>query len=349
MKLKEVAILGAGGYTGRELLRLLQQHPVLKATQITSDKYSGENLSTIFPEHNISKLKFQKHDAPLKARIPIFLATPNDISLIKVPELMEGKHPLVDLSGAFRLHNQKTWENSYKMPHTAFTKMSQIVYGMPELFREEIKEVGAIANPGCYATAAILPLTPLVTKYRNELHSISIQASSGVSGAGGRIESGGFPFSKVYENYRAYKVLRHQHEPEIIEYTLTNPYTSSKNNIVPSDSDTLLTFVPHLLPIHRGILCTTVLHWKGVAPTQEIETILQQKMDTEHFMRLRNSPEDICLSDVQYTNYIDIGLRSQNSTTVIISAIDNLVKGAAGQAIQNMNLILGLPEEMGLL
>ncbi len=342
MKHTDVAILGAGGYTGKELLCLLKRHPYLQATHITSDRHAGRNLGVIFPDLGESKLVFKKHNEPLPKNIPVFLATPNDISLKKVPYLINEGHRLVDLSGAFRLHDKEIWEQVYGLEHTAFEQMKDICYGLPELFREKISKAKAIANPGCYPTSVIFPLIALGI-LRKRLVSIAIQSCSGVSGAGGRVEGGGFPFAQVYENFRAYKILSHQHEAEMQEYAM-HGLQLDKEEVCP------LTFTPHLLPIHRGILSTIVLHWDNPAPEKdELKSLLSKLANNESFLRFYANPEDVQLTNVQYTNYLDIGIRSRDRVTIIVSAIDNLIKGAAGQAIQNMNLLLQLPETAGLL
>ena len=336
----DLVILGAGGYTGQEILRLLQRHPDFNPVHITSEQYAGKELGAVFPKLAKNKLVFKKHSETLPRELPVFLATPNEISLERVPELVGRSQALVDLSGAFRLHDKQKWEQAYGMKHSSFALVKDaMVYGLPELFRDKIKDANAIANPGCYPVAAILSIAAL-GELREELLSINIQACSGVSGAGGRVEGdGGFSFTQVYENFRAYKILKHQHEPEIEEYA-----GSGMGSALPCP----LTFTPHLLPVYRGILSTIVLHWKDKAP-QNLSDIFRKMAQKETFFRFYEEPEEVELSKVQETNYIDLGLRSRGSITVITSALDNLVKGAAGQAIQNMNLMLDLPEDRGLL
>ncbi|MDH5655974.1 MAG: N-acetyl-gamma-glutamyl-phosphate reductase, partial [Spirochaetia bacterium] len=246
-------------------------------------------------------------------------------------------HKIVDLSGAYRLHNQEIFEKHYGLKHTSFELMKEAVFGMPEIFREQIKHASLIANPGCYPTAAILPLF-LIKKWIGEAASITVNAGSGVSGAGGRTEDAGFSFNSVYENFRAYKILRHQHEPEIREYSLSE----SQKKEIP------LVFTPHLLPLFRGILSTTVIHWKEKTP-DGLKEALKDASAKEAFIRTMDEPEEVQLLRVQKTNFADMGIRSTDKSTVIVSAIDNLQKGAAGQAVQNMNLICGINETEGLL
>ena len=336
----DTVILGAGGYTGQELLRLLQNHPHLNPVHISSDTYAGKTIEDVFPGLKKSRLVFKKHIEAVPKDLPVFLALPDKASLKKVPELLAQGNPLVDLSGAFRLHNKKIWEKNYNLEHTAFEKVDSLIYGLPELFREEIKKTKAVSNPGCYPTSALLPLLPVLTSgLGSQLISIDIQACSGVSGAGGRVEGQGFSFSNVYENFRAYKVLKHQHEPEIEEYA-----AKSCGQKLPFP----ITFIPHLLPIQRGILATIIFHWKAEAPP-DIEGLFYRFSQKEKFIRFYKSPEEVELSRVQNTNYLDMAVRSRGSVSAVISALDNLVKGAAGQAVQNMNLMLGFSEESGLL
>lgn len=335
---KEIAIIGAAGYTGQELIRLLADHPEVRCTHITSNQSEGQKVSDVFPALDGKlDLVFKKHDAPLPHKIPVFLAVPNESSLELVPGLVAAGHPVVDLSGSYRLHNLEKFEKYYNLKHTSFDLLQEAVYGIPEIFREKIKAARVVSNPGCYPTSAIVPLY-MLGDLRKEIDFISIDAKSGVSGAGGRVEGPGFSFAGVHENFRAYKILKHQHQPEIEEYGAWG-----MGGELPE-----LVFTPHLLPLFRGILTTTVIRWKGQAPV-DLEERVRNFVNGEPFLRMAASPEAVELTKVQNTNFLDLGLRSEGRTTVIVSAIDNLQKGAAGQAIQNMNLILGIDETAGLL
>lgn len=327
----KVAIIGGGGYTGKELLKILKIHPYFEIAALTSDKHAGTALSDVFPDLGIqSDLKFTTHDTPQEKGAVVFLATPNDTSARLLPQFAQEGRKVVDLSGAFRLSNPEIFQKVYGFEHPTFDWKSKTIYGIPELFRDSIKEHSLIANPGCYPTGAIIPLH-LVKDYSSEIHQVVVNAASGVSGAGGRVEDAGFNFASVYENFRAYKILKHQHEPEIQEYTQLP-----------------LIFTPHLLPAYRGILTTSTIVWKNKAPTG-LEGSVEAKALNEPFLRYRKTPEEIDILKVANTNFVDISLRSRDNITVLISAIDNLGKGAAGQAIQNMNLICGFPETSGLL
>ena len=317
---KKAAVLGAGGLSGRELLRLLRNHPKLEVCHITSDRYAGKSLGEIFQEQGRkSKLTFQKHNSPLPSDSVVFLAGPDEFAREKVPSLVEQGIYFVDLSAAFRFSEGK------------------ITYGLPEIFREDIRLSKGIANPGCYPTSIILPLFSL-GEWRKNISFISINSASGISGAGGRKEDNGFLYQNVYENFRSYRVLCHQHEPEIQKYASHGMGRQPPYQLV---------FIPHLLPINRGILTTTVIYWKG-SPPQGLEDHFRKLAEIEEFIRFYDSPEEIEIQNVQRTNEIHLSIRTRESISVIVSALDNLVKGAAGQAIQNMNLMLGFPEAMGI-
>lgn len=336
MNTKDIAVIGAAGFTGRELLEIMARHPALNTVHITSDQHAGKKVGQVFPGmQGEADLVFQRHDAPLPSKIPIFLAVPNDTSLALVPELLKNGHRVVDLSGAYRLSDLKSFEKYYKLSHTSFDLMKEAVYGMPEIFGGKIPSADLVSNPGCYATGSILPLF-LLGDMRKEISNVVIDAKSGVSGAGGRTEDAGFSFTSVYENFRAYRVLSHQHEPEIRQYAQTAEFGME------------LTFTPHLLPLFRGILSTMVLIWKNGAP-ENLADVLKERAKKFPFIRFLDKPEDVQLAFVQKSNFLDLAVRSNSSVTVLVSAIDNLVKGAAGQAVQNMNLMLGLPETAGLL
>lgn len=342
----KAGIYGAGGLTGRELLKLLKHHPGIEITHITSNLYAGKTVGSVFPElgayckpHSATNLCFSKHSGDLPADIEfLFLAVPNETSLELLPKLIDKKIKCVDLSGSFRLNDQKIWENYYKLKHTSFEYMDKVVFGIPEIFRDQIKKSTAISNPGCYPTGPIIALNT-ISRFADQMTSIVIDAKSGISGAGGRTEGSGFQYQDIHENFRAYKVLSHQHQPEIQEYCFAGFSEKFNGSLV---------FIPHLLPIHRGILSTIVIHWKNKTP-ENIKELLVNKCQSECFMRYYNDPAEIELRNVAHTNFVDISIKSDENTSIIIIAIDNLVKGAAGQAIQNMNLILGFAENTALI
>ncbi|TGL19006.1 N-acetyl-gamma-glutamyl-phosphate reductase [Leptospira yanagawae] len=337
MKQTKLAIIGAGGLTGKELTRLLAHHPYFQLVHITSNQVDGKHIREVFPDQShLPDLVFQKHDAPVPADTHIVLATPNEVSLEKAPEFLNQNRKVIDLSGTFRLRNQSKFEAAYKFKHTKFEWMDKVVFGLPELFREKIKQANFVSNPGCFATSAILPIA-ILGNLRNQISGpVIVDAKSGVSGAGGRTEEIQFAYTHVYENFRAYKVLSHQHEPEMEEYAF-----------VGSDQKEIH-FTPHLLPVYRGILSAIYIPFAKPVESSEIQEKLQSVAEKEPFLRLYKTPEEVELKKVQNTNFLDIGFRVKGNTLAIVSALDNLQKGAAGQALQNLNLMFGYPETEGL-
>jgi N-acetyl-gamma-glutamyl-phosphate reductase len=335
---QELSIIGAGGLTGRELMGLLSHHEDFQIVHITSNQVNGQLLKDVFPSESFSSnLAFKKHDAPIPKGSTVVLATPNEASLEMAPKLLDAGHKVLDLSGTFRLHDKKKFETAYKFEHNQFSLMDQVTFGMPELFREKLKGASFVSNPGCFATSAILPIA-LLGSLRSKIGSpIVIDSKSGVSGAGGRTEEITFAYTHVYENFRAYKVLTHQHEPEIEEYI----------SIGSKKLETI--FTPHLLPVYRGILSSIYIQFSEDIAENEILEKFQQNTNNEPFLRLLTNPEAVELKNVQQSNFLDFGFRLRGRTLAIVSAIDNLRKGAAGQALQNLNLMHGFPESKGLL
>ncbi|GBF41128.1 N-acetyl-gamma-glutamyl-phosphate reductase [Leptospira ellinghausenii] len=337
MKQTKIAIIGAGGLTGKELVGLLAHHPHFQVVHITSNQVDGKHIREVFPDlSHLPDLRFQKHEATIPEDAHIVLATPNEVSLEKAPEfLMQGKK-VIDLSGTFRLHDQNQFESAYKFKHTKFEWMDKVVFGLPELFREKIKNANFISNPGCFATSAILPIAILGNLRKKIQGPVIVDAKSGVSGAGGRTEEIKYAYTHVYENFRAYKVLSHQHEPEMEEYSF-----------VGSDPKKIH-FTPHLLPVYRGILATIYITFENPVDPKEVKEKIQSVAEKETFIRFYETPEEIEIRKVQNTNFLDIGFTTKGNTLVLVTALDNLVKGAAGQALQNLNLMFGYSETLGL-
>lgn len=337
MKQTKIAIIGAGGLTGKELTKLLAHHPGFELVHVTSNQVNGKHIREVFPDlSHLPNLEFYKHEAPVPKDAGIVLATPNEVSLEKAPEFLGEGRKVIDLSGTFRLHNQSKFEKAYQFPHTKFSLMDQVVFGLPELFREKLKNANFVSNPGCYATSAILPIA-LLGNLRKEIQGpVIVDAKSGVSGAGGRTEEIKFAYTNVYENFRAYKILTHQHEPEMEEY-----------GFVGSDEKEIH-FTPHLLPIYRGILSSIYLTFPKGISVEQVKEKFQAATEKEPFIRFYQTPEEVEIRKVQNTNFLDLGFRIKGNTLVIVSALDNLVKGAAGQALQNLNLMYGYPETEGL-
>ncbi|TGK83959.1 N-acetyl-gamma-glutamyl-phosphate reductase [Leptospira montravelensis] len=337
MKKTKIAIIGAGGLTGKELTKLLAHHPGFELVHVTSNHVNEKHIREVFPDlSHLPDLVFHKHDDPVPMDVGIVLATPNEVSLEKAPEFLKEGRKVIDLSGTFRLHNQNKFEKAYQFPHTKFSLMDQVVFGLPELFREKLKNANFVSNPGCFATAAILPIA-LLGNLRKEIQGpVIVDAKSGVSGAGGRTEEIKYAYTNVYENFRAYKILTHQHEPEMEEYGFVG--TEEKE----------IHFTPHLLPIYRGILATIYISFSKGISIEQVQEKFQTAAENEPFVRLYQTPEEVEIRKVQNTNYLDLGFRMKGNTLVVVTALDNLVKGAAGQALQNLNLMYGYPETEGL-
>lgn len=330
-----VGIVGATGYTGVVLMSLLLTHPDAKINLITSNTYRGRKISDIFP---LFKGRFEEVLQPTdddhggKCDV-YFLCLPHGTSMAKARELYDGKAVVIDLSADFRFEDVAMYERSY-VPHTAVELVSEAVFGLPELYRASIKGKRLIGNPGCYPTSAILALYPLIKNDRIS-GDIFIDSKSGVSGAGREGKIGSL-FCEVSEGFRAYNVGVHRHEPEI---------QKEVNKYVPSR----ISFVPHLVPMSRGILTTVYGRLSGKAKTAEIISLYRKTYKGDHFVRIMDKNVYPDTRFVRFSNYCDIGIKVlDDGRFVIISAIDNLVKGASGQAVQNMNVALGLDETLGL-
>jgi len=338
MEKKKVAVLGASGYTGSDLLRLLLVHPNVEITHLTAEKHAGKMISDVFP-HLKGFLDLELK--PLKPKsIPkdidiVFAALPHGTSAKVIKELYERDIKIIDLGADFRLSNKnyKKWYGEHPCPEL----IKKAVYGITELNRHKVKKAKLVANPGCYPTSSILGLAPLLINKIADHASIIIDSKSGVSGAG-RSPSLDYHYSEVNEGMKAYKVGEHRHMPEI-EEALSN-YSGLKVKV---------SFTPHLIPMDRGILSTIYVNLNKSLTTKKLIDIYNEHYKDERFVRI--SPENVYPStnQVRGSNYCDIGVKvNSNNTAVIVSVIDNLVKGASGQAIQNMNVMMGYEETTGL-
>jgi N-acetyl-gamma-glutamyl-phosphate reductase len=349
----KAGIIGAGGFTGQELIRIFSRHPGVDLAWITSDAYKGILLNDVLPElahPSYATLKFSTHPQT-EAEIPeldvLFLAVPDETSMFWIEKLYSSKYKIIDISGAFRLRDPEQYVKYYGFTHTSPQLLPDIAYGLTEINREAIKSAKIVANPGCYATAAILPMLLLGGALKDVLKNtdgrVIIDAKSGTSGAGGRKEKDSLAFSKTNENFRAYKIKAHQHIPEIAEQ-ISRLFSSP----------VMLNMTPHLLPLFRGLQTNTYLYLHNLTTGLNIDEITAQMKKTaekETFIRFYENPEKIELKNVQRTNYLDFGFYYDQSSGMlqIMAAIDNLQKGAAGQAVQNLNLMFGLTEHQGLL
>ncbi|MCA1828091.1 MAG: N-acetyl-gamma-glutamyl-phosphate reductase [Myxococcales bacterium] len=329
MQTVPVGIVGASGYSGIEASRILASHPQVELKMLGSEKWAGETAARkVGLPGSAGKVKYAPQDqiAQLARECAVvLLATPADGSLKLAPILLSLGVKVIDLSGAFRLKDAAAYGKHYGFEHTHASLISEAFYGLPELARAP-KGTRLIANPGCYPTAAALALAPLIEAGVVEGPFI-VDAASGVTGAG-RKATEDMSFAEIDEDFKAYKVLRHQHQPEIAQ-TLGRP----------------VTFTAHLLPCKRGILATC---YARLAKQADFKAALMHKYANEPFVEVLDSPDHVALKNVVGTNNCQVAVATDGETVIAISAIDNLVKGAAGQAVQNLNLIMGWPETAGL-
>ncbi|MEJ2057650.1 MAG: N-acetyl-gamma-glutamyl-phosphate reductase [Desulfofustis sp.] len=335
------AIVGASGYTGGELARLLCSHPFATLTAATSRQYDGQALAQVFP-HLGGRVDLICRDMAVEEIIDqadfIFCAVPHKTAMNVVPAFLEAGKKVVDLSADFRIKDVEVYERWYQ-PHTAAELLGEAVYGLPELYREEVRSANLVANPGCYPTSITLALAPLLKADLIDTGSIIIDSKSGVSGAG-RGATVGTLFCEVTEGFKPYKVGGvHRHVPEI-----------EQNLSLLAGQSVKVVFTPHLLPISRGILSTIYVDLKQRVAFAELHDTYHRLYRDEPFVRLLEPGAQPATQYVRGTNYCDIALTIEERTgrLIIISAIDNVVKGASGQAVQNMNLMCGFEETAGL-
>ena len=339
----KAAIIGAAGLSGLELIRLLARHGGVELSVVTSGKHEGRAVGEAFPELSRVPLTFSGHDATLDGCDVAFLAVPNQASLEQAPRLLDQGIRVIDLSGVFRLTDVAVFQRFYGLTHTAPEALRQAVFGLPEAFREQIAGARLVANPGCYPTGALIGLLPLGELAGTLAAPPVIDAKSGVSGAGGRVEDDSSNFMEVNENFRAYKVFSHQHTPEIEQYLAQcTPYDPATQGAV--------VFTPHLLPISRGILSTIYLRFQQPIPPRELRRRYARFAEAEPFVTLLPEGRGAELKMANYTNDCVVSLHPDDSgrNWVVLTAMDNLLKGAAGQAVQNMNLMFGFGETEGL-
>ena len=334
-------IVGVSGYSGKALLDILLKHPGVRVTYTGANNTQG-SLEDIWPDlRSRTKLMCEKYDVQKACEECdiVFLALPHTESMNTVGALLKSGKRVIDLSADYRLHKASEYKAWYGLEHKDPKLLSKAVYGLPELFREKIKKAKLIANPGCYPTAAILALTPLVAIGNDEIDSITIDAKSGVSGAG-RKAIVPLLFTEVNENFKAYKVLEHQHTPEI------NQCLSSVS-ATPVD----VAFVAHLIPNNHGILETIYIRLKSPMALGDVHALYKKFYKTEPFVRVLPVGLQPETKNVVGTNFCDLGMAvsSDKKLIVLTSAIDNLIKGAAGQAVQNMNIMCQFNEMEGLL
>jgi N-acetyl-gamma-glutamyl-phosphate reductase len=335
-----VSIIGASGYSGAELTKILLRHKHVKLDKLFANSSVGKRVTEIYPwfAGRVDAVYEQYTVDAVRSSDIVFVALPSGEAMNMVPELLDLGTKVIDLGGDFRFKDAALYEKFYKHEHKAKNTLQQAVFGLPEWNRNQIRSASLIANPGCYATSAILPLAPVLKEGIIQPHSIAVSSLSGVSGAG-RSSKTEYSFTEVNESVRAYKVGVHQHTPEI---------RTVLEGI--SGAPVSLTFVPHLLPITRGIYTSIYAPLAKNVTQADVLAAFQKHYGSEPFIRFSDTaiPE---IKNVNYTNFVDIGFQvyPDNNQLIILSAIDNLIKGAAGQAVQNMNLLFGFNETEGLL
>jgi N-acetyl-gamma-glutamyl-phosphate reductase len=333
----KVGIVGGTGYTGVELLRLLAQHPQVELAAITSRGEAGTSVSDMFPNlRGRVNLKFSDpKEAPLDRCDVVFFATPNGIAMQQARALLESGVRVVDLAADFRIKDIAVWEKWYGMSHAAPDLVADAVYGLPEVNREQISKARLVANPGCYPTAAQLGLLPLVEAGCIDLDHLIADCKSGVSGAGRKAETH-ILFAEASDNFKAYGVQGHRHLPEIRQGL-------SKA----AGREVGLTFVPHLTPLIRGIHATL---YARVTRDMDFQALFEKRYAGESFVDVLPAKSHPETRSVRASNICRIAVHRPQAgdTLVVLSVIDNLTKGAAGQAVQNMNLMFGFDECTGL-
>lgn len=334
----KVGVVGGTGYTGVELLRLLAVHPQVELCLITSRTEQGKAVSEIYPNlRNQVDLQFSLPDTDALAACDlVFFATPNGVAMKLVPELLEKGVRVVDLSADFRLRDAQEWSQWYGEQHACPELLAEAVYGLPEVSRDAIRGANILANPGCYPTAVQLGFLPLLESGMVNQESLVADVKSGVSGAG-RQASIGSLLCEASESLKAYAVPGHRHLPEIRQ---------GLRRVVSADVE--LTFVPHLTPMIRGIHAT--LYAELCAGAEELQSLYEQRYQKEPFVDVMPAGSHPETRSVKGSNHCRIAVHrpQQGRHVVVLSVIDNLVKGAAGQALQNMNIMFGFPETLGI-
>jgi len=327
----KVGIIGASGYTGGELLRFLKNHPDTELVAATSRQYDGQPIYKVHPNLRDLEMKFENLKPDEMDADLVFTATPHGASMKIVPELLENDMRVVDLSGDYRFENIKTYEKWYGFEHTNPLKA---VYGLPEINRELIKTADLVANPGCYPTGAILACLPIVSE--KIVDTIVVDSKSGVSGAG-VTPSEATHYPNCSDSVSPYAVITHRHGPEIQEK-------------LSKIENCRVSFTPHLVPVIRGIMTTVHSFIIEDVSSEYVHEIYKEFYNGEPFVRVLDPGEIPRLSSVRGSNYCHIGCFDidENGRLVVASAIDNLVKGASGQAVHNMNLMFGIPETQSI-
>ncbi|MBE3587066.1 MAG: N-acetyl-gamma-glutamyl-phosphate reductase [Thermoanaerobacteraceae bacterium] len=337
----KASVIGATGYAGGELVRLLSSHPAVQLVGLTTQSYAGQAFWEVYPHlYGYVDIICREQDLPalLAESDVVFTALPHGHAMAVAREVLQAGRALVDLGADFRLHEVQVYQDWYRVEHTAPELLPRAVYGLPEIHREKIRSARLVANPGCYPTSAILALAPLLKRGLVDTDTIVIDSKSGVSGAG-RGLSLTTHYCEVNESIKAYGVASHRHTPEM-EQELSG--LAGKRVVI--------SFTPHLTPMNRGILSTIYARLLISLGQEEILSLYREFYREAKFVRVLPAGMLPATKMVVGSNHCDIGLvvDSRTGRVVVVSAIDNLIKGAAGQAVQNMNIMFGLPEDTGL-
>jgi N-acetyl-gamma-glutamyl-phosphate reductase len=335
-KIIKVGIVGVSGYSGRELLRLLLDHPHAEVVYVSANTTTGK-VSDLWPEFaGKTDLVCEPYQPDEAARADlVFLATPHTVSMKLAPELLKRNVRVIDISGDFRLSSPEEYARWYKTPnHAAPDLLQNAIYGLPEIYKSRIKDARLVANPGCYPTVSILAVAPLA---KLDIQSVHIDAKSGISGAG--IAHTKHLLAEMKDNFKAYKVLTHQHSPEIVEQLA-----------LLADRSLPIAFVPHLLPFERGIFATVYVSLKTPLVQPDAQKLFEDFYEESPFIEVVPASAELELKSVVGTNNMQIHVAAapEQNLLVITATIDNLIKGASGQAVQNFNLIYGFDETEGL-
>ena len=339
----QVAVIGAAGYAGEELLRILTRHRQADVAVITSRKYAGQPVSAVFPRFSGSDLKFSAPDIDQIAETcdVVFLALPHGLATEYAVPLLKAGLKVIDISADFRLKSPEKYKEYYGEDHPAVELLSEAVYGLPECYREQIKNAKLIACPGCYPTSSILPTAPLLEAGLVSPDGIVVSSMSGVTGTGRKVDLP-YLFSECNESLRAYGTVAHRHLPEIEQEMAL---------AAGLDREVAINFIPHLVPVNRGINSTILLNANEYCTLERIAEVYEKTYADEQFVRVLPAKS---FSDTKYvtmTNCCEIAynIDPHTSKVIVTSAIDNLTKGASGQAVQCMNIIFGFEEAEGLL
>lgn len=340
MKKIQAGIIGASGYAGAELVRILISHPMVEISGISSKSYTGQKISELYPGfYQILDMEFTDEDHVIEASDIVFASLPHGLSEPLARKCYDAGKKFIDLGADFRLEKELDYQTWYKLNYQDPELHTFSVYGLPELFREEIKGKMIIGNPGCYPTSIALGLAPIMKAHLADAKHIIIDAKSGTTGSGKSLsETTHFP--RCNESFAPYKVAAHRHTPEI-EQTLS----------ILANEEVMVNFTPHLLPVNRGIISTMYVDLNTEITIGELHEMFEAFYEKEQFVRVLPLGKAADLKTIKYSNYCDISIHMDERThrAIIVSAIDNMVKGAAGQAIQNMNILFELEESMGLM